>query len=306
MNLHEDKESFQTIISATSEAFGILPEQVEKDYFVSHLLEYLVREIPDLVFKGGTSLSKCYKMIQRFSEDIDISYAVGKRPTQGERKNFKAGIEQAINKAGLMLLNGDDILYRRDFNQYKVQFPKCMESIGLQKEDLLVETYFSIKTFPVEGKLFSNYVFEFLELENEIELIKRFNLIPLNINVQRIDRTFIDKIFSVCDYYERGEFRRNSRHLYDLCKIFIGCKFDLDNFQQLFKEVRVERQRKPNINISSQNGYPVSEKLKYILEQDLFMEDYETVTDLLLFEKVSYEEVKSVLKDLIYIGLIPS
>ena len=46
---------------------------LEKDYYVTLLLEGLCREVKGLVFKGGTSLSKCYKAIDRFSEDIDLS-----------------------------------------------------------------------------------------------------------------------------------------------------------------------------------------------------------------------------------------
>ena len=64
MNLHQDKEAFLEIIAATSEDTGIPEEQVEKDYFVSYLLEFLVREVPTLVFKGGTSLSKCYGVVK--------------------------------------------------------------------------------------------------------------------------------------------------------------------------------------------------------------------------------------------------
>lgn len=51
-----------------------LPEAViEKDYYVTMLLQELANRLPFLVFKGGTSLSKCYKVIQRFSEDIDLA-----------------------------------------------------------------------------------------------------------------------------------------------------------------------------------------------------------------------------------------
>ncbi|MFZ7120253.1 MAG: hypothetical protein ACOWWH_04815 [Eubacteriaceae bacterium] len=58
MYLHEDKDAFKEIIAATSDDTGIHEEQVEKDYYVSYLLKYLVREVPILVFKGATSLSK--------------------------------------------------------------------------------------------------------------------------------------------------------------------------------------------------------------------------------------------------------
>jgi hypothetical protein len=48
---------------------------IEKDYWVCFVLDYLFNDSPwkdSLAFKGGTSLSKCYKIINRFSEDIDL------------------------------------------------------------------------------------------------------------------------------------------------------------------------------------------------------------------------------------------
>jgi predicted nucleotidyltransferase component of viral defense system len=43
---------------------------VEKDYWITMILKELVREFGDLIiFKGGTSLSKAWKLIDRFSED---------------------------------------------------------------------------------------------------------------------------------------------------------------------------------------------------------------------------------------------
>ncbi len=305
MNLHEYKDKFLEIITATSQEYGIPEEQVEKDYYVSHLLEHLVREVPSLVFKGGTSLSKCYKVIKRFSEDIDINYAVNKKPTQSEKKTFKVGIGQAIHNAGLTLVNGDDIQSRKDHNNYVVQFPQLLESSGLLKKELIVETFVPIKSFPSEQKLVSSYILEFLELEKENKIIQQFELEPFNLNVQRIDRTFIDKIFAVCDYYERKKFDRNSRHLYDLHKIFGSCEFEKEELQLLFEEVRQERQQRMEFNVSAQNEYNLSQTLQIILSENVYKEDYEEITQSLLFEDVSYEEVKLNLNRLVQQGLIP-
>src|SRR5690625_6937562 len=89
MHLHKDKESFSEVITATTEYFTIPEIQVEKDYYVSYLLEHLVKVSPEIVFKGGTSLSKCYGVVKRFSEDIDIHYATNKKPTQSEKNNSR-------------------------------------------------------------------------------------------------------------------------------------------------------------------------------------------------------------------------
>lgn len=55
---------------------GINPKIIEKDFWVTVILKILFVELKELhpfMFKGGTSLSKCYNLIDRFSEDIDIS-----------------------------------------------------------------------------------------------------------------------------------------------------------------------------------------------------------------------------------------
>lgn len=305
MRLHEDKNAFEELITATAEYMTIPQEQVEKDYYVSYLLEHLVREVPSLVFKGGTSLSKCYGVIKRFSEDIDINYAVNKKPSDAEKRHFKKGIIRAINNAGLTLENEDEILSRRDHNSYEVIFPNIVEfSEGIKKQ-LLIETYIAIKTFPSERKMVSSYIFDYLKDEQEKLIIERFNLQPFEINVQRIDRTVIDKIFAICDYHELQKFNRNSRHLYDIHKIFKNESFNKEEFLSLFELVRKERELKDKINLSSVKGYNLIHTLSIVLDKDIFEDDYNNITEALLFEEVSYKEVKDSLYDLLQQGMIP-
>ena len=74
MNLHLNNNDFEGAIVATAEYFEIPEIFIEKDYWVTYALHQLFHsKIKDLiVFKGGTSLSKCYNVIKRFSEDIDM------------------------------------------------------------------------------------------------------------------------------------------------------------------------------------------------------------------------------------------
>lgn len=74
MNLCDDKTIFQQAILQASQKLNIHPAIIEKDYYVTQMLQQLVSKDPDIIFKGGTSLSKCYKVIDRFSEDIDLNY----------------------------------------------------------------------------------------------------------------------------------------------------------------------------------------------------------------------------------------
>ncbi len=67
-----------------------LPSIIEKDYWLVKTLQFLFSDehfFKNHVFKGGTSLSKCYDLIQRFSEDVDITIS-------REHLGFKQGIEE--------------------------------------------------------------------------------------------------------------------------------------------------------------------------------------------------------------------
>ena len=74
MYLHKDREMFKDIIEQTAEQIGKVPVVIEKDYYVTLILKLLAEQLDQCVFKGGTSLSKGFRVINRFSEDIDITF----------------------------------------------------------------------------------------------------------------------------------------------------------------------------------------------------------------------------------------
>ena len=88
MNLHKDKDVFDQYVMATADFMGLLDAGiVEKDYFVTLFLKRMAERHSNIIFKGGTSLSKCYKLINRFSEDIDLNVNTETgEPTEGRRK----------------------------------------------------------------------------------------------------------------------------------------------------------------------------------------------------------------------------
>ena len=72
----------------TAAAKGLPPVPIEKDFWVCWTLKHLfaLEDQPPLIFKGGTSLSKAYGVIERFSEDIDlVLHALQNRPNLEER-----------------------------------------------------------------------------------------------------------------------------------------------------------------------------------------------------------------------------
>lgn len=74
MKLHENKILFQQAVRFTAQKMKIPDLYVEKDYWVTFALKQVFKEETKeyCVFKGGTALSKCYGIVERFSEDIDL------------------------------------------------------------------------------------------------------------------------------------------------------------------------------------------------------------------------------------------
>lgn len=302
---------FKQIVAAVSQEKFVSEEQVEKDYFVSVLLQKIVESAPEIVFKGGTSLSKCYKLINRFSEDIDINFKENASPSQSELKNLKKAIIAAIKDAQLELTNLANIRSRRMHNIYEVKYPNQIDNTGTMKDHLMVETFVAYKTFPCEKKLVSSYILDYLIENEEDEIIEEYGLEMFEINVQKLDRTFIDKVFAILDYAETKRIDRNSRHLYDLHMIWseIGHTLEPESFYKLFNAVVTERSTDPKRNVSAQNGYKMLDKLNQIINKELYREDYETITVQLMHKEediVPYESVIKSLKTIMTSGLLPS
>ncbi len=86
MKLHLKNKEFRDLITLTAEYKNIPESAVKRDYFIVMILQKLQDSTyaNQVVFKGGTSLSKCYpNSIERFSEDIDLTFIPSK--TQGDR-----------------------------------------------------------------------------------------------------------------------------------------------------------------------------------------------------------------------------
>ena len=119
--LHEDANIFTAVITQAAQKLGVPEAIVEKDYYVTVLLRELAMQLPYIVFKGGTSLSKAHKVIKRFSEDIDL--ASDKNLTQGEKKKLKSCVVEAADKLGLNIQNLEETRSRRQFNRYIIAYP---------------------------------------------------------------------------------------------------------------------------------------------------------------------------------------
>lgn len=299
MKLHNSKEAFEKLIRLVSDHYIIDPALVEKDYFVTLLLKELTEKVPSLLFKGGTSLSKCHKIINRFSEDIDLTLDENHQ-TQGQKKQMKAALFEACEVLGLHLTNCDEIGSKRNYNCYKIEYPIQHPSVSV-KPMLLVETTYITKSYPSELRPATSIIYDYLQETGNKTAIEKYELQPFEIRVQTLERTLIDKVFAVCDYVVEDRIERNSRHIYDLSCLLTKVNLN-DNLKELIKEVRAER--KPHaLCYSAHDGANVSQMLSDIIKSEIYKKDYETITKVMMFKYVPYEEAIKALETIIASGV---
>lgn len=206
MNLHHDKDAFTELIVGAANELAIPTNVIEKDYYVTITLKALSKKVDDLVFKGGTSLTKCYQLLDRFLDKI-----------------------------------------------------------------------------------------------NRLDLAETYDLMPFEITTQTIERTLVDKVFALCDYYMQKKTERHSRHLYDIHRIVerVGISNEL---AELIPEVRAVRSEQV-VCPSAKDGVSVSDVLLEIIESNIYKSDYESITMGLLFVPVEYDIVIQSLQKILDSGL---
>ena len=294
MYLHNDKELFNDIVALTAERIGQAQDIVEKDYYVTMILRKLSACEYPVCFKGGTSLSKAYSVIDRFSEDIDITFT--EHLGEKRRKKLKYNILKPIADAlGLEITNWDSIESDKEYNHYDMAYDSIVD-------DPFLDTYVKLETalmsyaFPTVEREISNYIYQALK-EEEPDLLEEYGLTPFTMQVQALERTLIDKVFALCDYYLQDKPARNSRHLYDIYKIAKEITVTND-FRKLITEVRAHRQSMKNdISPAADNSVDIPALIKKFCEKDFYADDYEKTTKNLISDDISYNEVKTFIQD---------
>lgn len=293
--LHNDRERFREAIDLTAYQTGISPEAIEKDYYVTLILRLLADKLSFIVFKGGTSLSKCFQLIKRFSEDIDIT--IDTSLSQGQKKKLKKAIQDTAEELGLKILNLSDTRSRRSYNRYVLGYETTLPlpEVFLQPS-VLVETSFTAVSFPTVVLPVHNLIGDMMAAEAP-HLITGYQLDPFEMKVQNLNRTFIDKVFAICDYYLLGREKKHSRHIYDLYKLLPMVSAD-ESLRFLIPEVRKARSG-ASVCPSAHDGCSIPWLLQKIIDDCVYKDDYETLTKQLLEEDIPYNAAITALSDII-------
>lgn len=287
MYLHEDRELFQEVITNTAVWRNLSIAVVEKDYYVTMILRLLSKKADKCVFKGGTSLSKGFHVLNRFSEDVDITFS--EHIGEARRKKLKYKVMKEISEElGMPVSNWDRIESDKDYNCYIFQY-KSLDAYMANSlfEGVKVETALASYSFPTERVNIDSYVRQYLEMDNK-DLINGFELDLFEMNLQTISRTYIDKVFALCDYYMQGKSKRYSRHLYDLYKLKEYVIFDKE-FIELIKEVRNHR-AKMQICPSAKQGVDIPALIHEFCDKEFYRQDYINITEYFVSDMVKYEQ----------------
>lgn len=246
----------EELLKIHAEKLSMEPHIVEKDIWVCWALEQLFK-IPDqrkMAFKGGTSLSKVYKAIDRFSEDIDVSFDY--RTFTGELKSAsRSQLSKITNQ-----IKRDLLKYSRDV--VKPYFEQCLK-------DQFRSDQYKIESDETGEKLYINYLsavhrngeqyiadkvlLEFggrnMTDPNEQHRIKtylsstlsEFSLPESEVPVLALARTYWEKatlIHVACNRSEIKAAERTSRHWYDLFQLSVQPEQnETDAAIELLKEV---------------------------------------------------------------------
>ena len=237
MRLHQNIPLFQDAVRITAQQMNIPPEFVEKDYWVTYALFSLFHnEIgKDTVFKGGTALSKCYHLIERFSEDIDL--VVLRR--EGESNNRLTtkiktisdvvnSVLPEINIEGLTQKMG---MNRKTAHSYNKEFKG---NYGQVRDVIVVEATWLGYYEPYTTKSIVSFVGQMMLDINQSDIAKENGLLPFDLLALEPVRTICEKIMSLVrfSYGENpmDDLKKKIRHTYDLHQLL-----KQDEFLQFFQ-----------------------------------------------------------------------
>ncbi|SHE39771.1 Nucleotidyl transferase AbiEii toxin, Type IV TA system [Bacteroides luti] len=276
------KEEQKQLLQLTAENIEIPMDAVEKDWWVTVTLKALFQTscADYLLFKGGTSLSKGWNLIQRFSEDIDIAidqsrFEIDLTPKKGINKLRKASRKYIHEELSVELKEQLDLMeiknytienittYKDDLGNDKlIDSDKDPTEIHVIYDTILQSSHDYIKprikieisclsmSEPSEQKDIKSLIYDsFPDEDDETKSIIK-TVLPT--------RTFLEKAFLLSEEFQKENPRslRMSRHLYDLEKL-MDTDFATDalNDGQLYESIVEHRSKFYNLKYVDYNKH---------------------------------------------------
>ncbi len=224
MKLHEDKILFTQLLNFSANALDIRPEFIEKDYWITRALQRMSQNkyTEKVVFKGGTSLSKAYRLINRFSEDIDIA-VIDADSFSGNQlkmliKRLSKDMASDLEEIVIPNVTSKGSRFYKAIYQYKNLVG--LTSSAVKTGQLLIEINTYANPYPYIKREFSSFLADYLTAINRKDLIEQYDLKPFEINVLDKKQTLVEKLVSLIRFSFEDDVVKSIaskiRHFYDL------------------------------------------------------------------------------------------
>lgn len=214
-------------ISNASALLGISVDAVRKDYFVTQAIHALTKINDDyfeLIFQGGTSLSKGYQVIQRMSEDVDFritqkpkTITLGKEARRKKLRDFRYELVSALKYTGFTVSEEDTrVLYEGRFMSIQAKFLN-FEKIAYLKPHVAIDCFL--------GELALTPITKDITTLIKISLGKECNHPTLPVSCVALDETAAEKWVALTRRIANTKTKSRQsdkdlvRHLYDLYQL---------------------------------------------------------------------------------------
>jgi hypothetical protein len=235
-------QDFSDLLQAAAQSRATRAAIVEKDYYLTRALRALVGGYSgQFVLKGGTSLSKGWQLLQRFSEDIDLLLRdqanSGKAARHTRLKKCAGTIEQTEGFKSSEVRDSETGIHRAVAFTYSTI---TTDLPGLSKT-VILEAGYRGNTAQAERRPIRSMVAEYATAHGHTDLASDLN--PFDIEVQDLRRTFVEKLFAAHAAYTKDFAAAGKvRHYYDLSELckrpevseFVGT----DQYRERVTEVR--------------------------------------------------------------------
>lgn len=223
MKLHENISLYRDAIRFTAQQMNLKPEYVEKDYWVTYALFTIFKsEIgKDTVFKGGTALSKCYQMIERFSEDIDLVVLRREGETDSKLKSklktISREVETILPEVPIEGITHKMGMNRKTAHSYSKEFKG---DYGQVRDVIILESTWLGYYEPFTTKSIISFVGQMMLENKQSEIAAENGLLSFELLALEPIRTICEKIMSLVrfSYGEQPieDLKKKIRHTYDL------------------------------------------------------------------------------------------
>lgn len=224
MKLHIDPSAFRELLTATAEFLKIHPRFVEKDYWLTTVLRELAHSPYSqiTVFKGGTSLSKAYGIIQRFSEDVDLALLVeGLSGNQVKSRidSISKGITKHLPEVPVEDITSKGSRFRRTAHT----FPSVLQTLVFPveaRQELILEINSFANPSPFSEVVLQSFIGEFLSAQGREDIMTQYGLEPFQLQVLAPSRTLAEKVLALARASSHPQpleqLQDKIRHVYDL------------------------------------------------------------------------------------------